>query len=228
VAARIVKAAQARRAAVVALEHGDALAPRDLRGAETLESESRWPLAACETEGRGAGGELRLNVKLESWQDGELRDTIKRPDVVTATATVERLRQAQAAGCLDTALDAADTIEPRNSLERMLAHQMAAAHNVAMRLTGLAMVHTHNAEHRCGFAESFARCQQHGIEAARLANAAARMMAAFNEGMLTLAKIRNGGRQTVVVQHIDNRGGRAVVAGHMAGRGSKRRGGSQK
>ncbi len=96
-----------------------------------------------------------------------------------------------------------------------------------MRLTGLVMVHTHNAEHRCGFSESFARCQEHGIEAARLANGAARMMAAVNEGVLTLAKIRNGGRQTVVVQHIDNRGGRAVVAGQMTGRG-RRRGGNQK
>jgi len=53
------------------------------------------------------------------------------------------------------------------------------------------------------------------------------MMAAFNEGMLTLTKIRNGGRQTVVVQHIDNRGGRAVVAGQVTGRG-KRRGRNQK
>jgi hypothetical protein len=78
----------------------------------------------------------------------------------------------------------------------MLSHQLAAAHNGAMRLTGLAMVHTHNAEQRCGYRESFAQCQQHGIEAATLANAAARMMAAFNDGMLTLAKIRNGARQT--------------------------------
>lgn len=215
VADRILKAAEATKAAVVGIAHGDSLGSIDKRRAQSLEAESRWPLEPYQVDGTGAGGELRLNMRLEDWQDRELRDTIKRPDCVTATATVERLRQASAAGCLDTALDTADTIKPRNNLERMLAHQMAAAHNSAMRMTGLAMVHTHNAEHRCGSAESFVRCQQHGIEAARLANAAARMMAAFNEGMLTLAKIRTGGRQTVVVQHIDNRGGRAVVAGQL-------------
>jgi hypothetical protein len=225
VAERILKAAEATKAAVAGIARGDSLGPIDKRRADTLEAESRWPLDPCQVEGTGAGGELRMNLRLEDWQDRELRDTIKRPDCVTATATVERLRQASAAGCLDTALDTADTIKPRNNLERMLAHQLAAAHNGAMRLTGLAMVHTHNAEHRCGFAESFARCQQRGVEAARLANAAARMMAAFNEGILTLAKIRTGGRQTVVVQHIDNRGGQAVVAGQVK-QARRRAGGS--
>jgi hypothetical protein len=225
VADRILKAAEATKAAVAGIAHGDSLGPIDKRRADTLEAGSRWPLDECQVEGTGAGGELRLNLRLEDWQDRELRDTIKRPDCVTATATVERLRQANAAGCLDTALDMADTIKPRNNLERMLAHQLAAAHNAAMRMTGLVMVHTHNAEHRCGFVESFARCQQHGIEAARLANAAARMMAAFNEGVLALAKIRTGGRQTVVVQHIANRGGQAVVAGQVR-QARRRTGGS--
>jgi hypothetical protein len=219
VAERILEAAQAKRDARAAIDRGDSLGPIDLTRAAQAEAESRWPLDACQVGGTGAGGELRLNVRLEDWQDRELRDTIKRPENVTATATVERLRQANAAGCLDTALDAADTIKPRNSLERMLSHQMAAAHNGAMRLTGMAMGHVHNAEHRSGFPNSFRRCQQHFIEAARLMNAAARAMSAFNEGMLTLAKIRTGGRQTVVVQHVDVRGGQAVVAGQVAGRG---------
>jgi hypothetical protein len=55
-------------------------------------------------------------------------------------------------------------------------------------------------------------------------NAAARAMSAFNEGMLTLAKVRTGGRQNVVVQHVDVRGGQAVVAGQVAGRGRTGRG----
>ena len=54
---------------------------------------------------------------------------------------------------------------------------------------------------------------------ARLSNAAARMMRIFQEGLLTLQKIRTGGKQTVVVQHVQvSEGGQAVIAGSMASR----------
>ena len=67
------------------------------------------------------------------------------------------------------------------------------------------------------------------IEAARLANTAARMMAAYQDGMLALDRIRRGGRQTVKVihQHVAvGPGGQAVVAGSMktGSKGAKRRG----
>jgi hypothetical protein len=78
VAERILKAAEATKAAVVGIAHGDSLGPSDKRRAETLEAESRWPLAEHQVEGTGAGGELRLNMRLEDWQDRELRDTIKK------------------------------------------------------------------------------------------------------------------------------------------------------
>jgi hypothetical protein len=51
---------------------------------------------------------------------------------------------------------------------------------------------------------------------ARLAGAAARMMETYQRGLLTLERLRNGGKQTVVVQHVDvANGGQAVVAGTM-------------
>jgi hypothetical protein len=47
-----------------------------------------------------------------------------------------------------------------------------------------------------------------------MAGAAARMMKTFQRGALTLERLRNGGRQTVVVQHVAvGDGGQAVVAG---------------
>src|SRR5262245_42610242 len=53
-------------------------------------------------------------------------------------------------------------------------------------------------------------------DAGRLTNAAARIMLAFQSGVLTLHKIRTGGKQVVVVQHVDvSSGGQAVVAGSM-------------
>ena len=55
------------------------------------------------------------------------------------------------------------------------------------------------------------------VETARLANAAARLMRTYQESMLTLQKIRTGGRQTMVVQHVHvTDGGQAVVAGSVS------------
>ena len=54
-----------------------------------------------------------------------------------------------------------------------------------------------------------------------MANTAARLMETFQRGAMTLDRLKNGGRQTVVVQHVTVKGkGRAVVAGAMP-RGGK-------
>jgi hypothetical protein len=54
------------------------------------------------------------------------------------------------------------------------------------------------------------------VEVARLSNAAARMMQIFQEGLLVLQKLRTGGKQTVVVQHVQvSDGGQAVIAGSV-------------
>ena len=50
------------------------------------------------------------------------------------------------------------------------------------------------------------------------------MMDSFQHGMLTIPKVRSGGQQTVVVQHVNvGDGGRAMVAGQVKLRGKKRR-----
>lgn len=49
------------------------------------------------------------------------------------------------------------------------------------------------------------------VEAARLVNSAARLMQVYQEGLLALFRIRRGGKQTVVVQHVQvSSGGQAV------------------
>lgn len=56
------------------------------------------------------------------------------------------------------------------------------------------------------------------IEEARLANAAARMMQIFQEGLLTLQRLKTGGRQTMIVQHVQvSDGGNALVAASVNG-----------
>jgi hypothetical protein len=56
----------------------------------------------------------------------------------------------------------------------------------------------------------------------RYTNAAARMFDSFQNGLLALVKFKTGGKQTVVVQHVNvSDGGQAVIAGGdvAAGRG---------
>ena len=60
-------------------------------------------------------------------------DTVADPDYVTASASRERLELANEAGSLDLALDAADTIQGQDSLEKMLVHQMAVLHRGMMK-----------------------------------------------------------------------------------------------
>ena len=63
------------------------------------------------------------------------------------------------------------------------------------------------------------------VRVTRLAGAASRLMMAFQQGMVTLDRLRSGGRQHIVVQHVQvNDGGQAVVAGKMKAPRAKGRG----
>jgi hypothetical protein len=65
-------------------------------------------------------------------------------------------------------------------------------------------------------------------EVARFTNASARMMDVYQAGCLALLKLKNGGKQRVLVQYVNvGAGGQAVVAGRV-GRGSRKRGGRRK
>lgn len=200
--------------------------PVGLYAADLLDAKAATPLRlGLETDGTGAGGELiiRMPGSPGDAHATHLKNTVADPSMVTASATLDRLRLAEDARALDLALDAAETIAPKNSLEKMLAHQLASAHQLAMRMAGLA---------NDWAARASPGAMPQGItaaammEAQRAANTAARLMGAYQDGMLTLARIRGGGKQTVVVQHVQvNDGGRAVVAGKVGRGGRKRRGG---
>ena len=128
-----------------------------------------------------------------------LADTLKHPNMIAVDASEERLEAAANAGVLEAAVDAAKSARAENSLEKMLCHQMAAAHHAAMKLLARGT-----------------DSRMPPVEMARLTNAAARMMDTYQSALLTLQKIRTGGKQTVVVQHVQvSEGGQAVIAGSM-------------
>jgi hypothetical protein len=103
--------------AKVAASPGDLLNPCD------LETPSRWEgraFADLPDAIQSIGGEL-VPADTDS-----MRNTVADPSYITADASKSRLDLAFDAGVLETGLDAAETIEARNSLEKMMAHQMAA------------------------------------------------------------------------------------------------------
>jgi hypothetical protein len=143
----------------IAKTHGDALG--DLPDGDP-DTAYRIPLPAGLSE-VAVGGEL---VPVDS----PAQDTVTNPDYVTADASRQRLEMAERANVLELALDAADTIKARNSLEKAMAHQMAALHAGIMRLT--ARLNDINEGH--SYREW--NGQQRNIESCRLANTIARQM----------------------------------------------------
>src|SRR5215472_4219426 len=206
----------------------------DIRLADEMLAQARTKqLPSTQTE-IGAGGELIDREKVGS----HLVDTVAHPDYVTAEASSDRLALASQAGSLSLALDAADTIQAQDGLEKMLVHQMAALHYGMMRATARMNKDLDAAGGTAIDAAGDKRDLTAGdreaanVRACRLAGAISRMSATYQQGLLTLQRKRTGGNQQVTVKHIHQQvnvtqGGQAVVAGDKVtsrARGSDGRG----
>lgn len=227
-ALRLLAGAQRKRAVAGAVEEYDQIGARwERREADQMEANATAYLdIAAHKDGNtgpevGNGGEM---VPVGDAYDDmpSLVDTVRdNPDMVTSGVSTRRLELAAEAGALDMAVDAADTVEAANSLEKMLAHQLATSHALAMTLAAKAQA----------FAGSItswdvqARQQVQSTEAARMAQASARMMESYRRGLLTLQEFRRGKPQVraSVSQHVEVKdGGQAIVAGRVE-RGSTSR-----
>lgn len=138
----------------------------------------------------------------------------ERPDQAAVEASLTRTDMLGRLNCSGLGIDTANSIGARNSLERMLAHQMAACHKTALDLMQ---------EARTPSIHYNLDANTSSIIQARKLNTANRLMQTFQQAMTTLTKTRTGGQQTVVVQHVQvNDGGQAIVAGGDAGRGNSK------
>ena len=206
----------------VAKARGDALS--DLSNGD-IESSLRVlaPPALAEI---GTGGEL---VPADS---SELRDTVTNPDYVAVDASLDRLNLADHANVLEMALDAADSIGAKNSLEKMLVHQMTVLHRSAMKMS-IRMDDMLLQFQIQRFREG-SEFQRKNLELCRLANTMARLSSAYQQAFISLQRIRSDGRQLVTVQHVHVAdGGQAVIAANLGrkrgqGEAAKRKRGSVK
>jgi len=193
----------------VAARYSGPCAADDLRLADEWEAQARTKqLPSTRTE-IGAGGEL---IDRENRCDPTI-DTVAHPDYVTAEASRDRLALASQAGSLSLALDAADTIQAQDGLEKMLVHQMAVLHCGMMRAAARM-----NEELDAADVIDANKREAANVRACRLAGAISRLSATYQQGLLTLQRKRTGGNQQVTVKHIHQQvnvtqGGQAVVAG---------------
>jgi hypothetical protein len=166
----------------------------------------------------GNGGEMLVVTRDLQADVPGLVDTVReRPSMLAAEASESRLRLT--GNAMVQAVDAAESINARNSLEKMLSHQLATLHRLGMLAAGKAsdLLERHGPLN-----------QVTSVEAVRQMNAAKAMFSTYQDGFVALDKIRRGGKQTVKVvhQHVAVApGGQAVVAaGGVKGRGHKARG----
>lgn len=165
----------------------------DLVNAAIMEKAAIETLALPEVPELGIGGEYSPPF---SYCVPGMTLAVKDPTSVNLNASIHRIELADGCGAFDLALDTAESLGAKNAAEQMLAHQMAAVHKTAMQLL----------ENSTG--------QRDTVEIARLTNAAARLMDTFQKAMLTLQRVRSGGRQVVTVQHVQVKdGGQAVING---------------
>lgn len=167
--------------------------------ADKLDDAANSYLILSEIPARGVGGEFVQTTESKLPVTCPPREQISR---VNTEASMDRLELASKNGVLSMALDTAEAIGASNAAEKMLAHQMAAAHRTSLDLIAEAG-NTRDPIERC-----------------RLINTASKLMDLCQKGLTTIHKIRTGGQQTVTVQHVQvSDGGQAVINGAVDARG---------
>lgn len=128
--------------------------------------------------------------------DLQLIDTLAAPGTTALDASANRLDLITVMGndVAAMALDASDTIRASNSLEKMLAHQLAICHDGAMRYV------------------SKGSLEQDPVHSVRMMNLAVRLMETYQKGLLTWKRLRGTGEQRITIQHVNvTQGGQAVI-----------------
>lgn len=113
---------------------------------------------------------------------------IKEPDLLNLGASSQRADLIEKAGVLELALETSHLSDTKGPIQKMITHQMAAAHKRSMEL----------------MAES-SQAKDPDI-ACKKAKVAAKMMDAFSRAALTLQRLQTGASQIVTVQHVQVNG----------------------
>jgi len=168
------------------------------------ESSANWNIQAAVAI-RDTGNRLARSTEVAQGEavpaSGYFKDTLVDPDLVAVESSYARGRLLQANEALALGIDVSNTAHARNTHEKLLSHQIAVAHKVALEQTAAASGWESTGD---------------PAMAMRRLQIAARMMATSQQAMLTLQKLKTGGSQTVVVQHVTVSGNGQAVIGNVA------------
>ena len=162
----------------------------DLGEATSMAEQSTTMLTPVSPIKTGVGGEI---IPPSSLEYCGLADRLKQPDLLDVDVTIKRTQLADDAGVFEMAIETAESVKAKGSVQKMLSHQLAGAHHHAMRLLGEADK------------------QSDPMIKAKLMNTSTRLMEAFCKGALTLQKLQMGASQIVTVQHVQINGGQAII-----------------
>ena len=169
----------------------------DIDGAVVLEEHAQWHMqAAMAVYDHGSRIARQSNIANgeAAPAHGYLRDTLQDPDLIAVESSEARGRLVQQNDVIALGVDIAKTVNASNTAEKLIAHEIAVAHRVAMQQAAWAITE-----------------RDPKMEIKRL-QVSARMMTTAQEGLLTLQKLKATGPQSVTVQHVHvNDGGQAVV-----------------
>jgi hypothetical protein len=176
---------------------------QDGLNAEGLRNKAEWARYAANEIKRQASGRSKdiATAHGEAVPDPKNRilyDTLTVPNLAAVEASFNRSRLLLEIGpdMAAMGIDAADSIQATNSAEKMLAHQLAATHKTAMEL--LAPMPDDNS-----------------VVRAKRVNAAVRCLTAYQQGLLTLRKLRLNGPQRIMVQYVNITEGSQAVIGNI-------------
>jgi hypothetical protein len=159
----------------------------------------------------------------------EIQNTLRNPDQAAIDASIKRtdLLWAPHADLVALAVDTAASANADNSLEKMLAHQLALIHVLTMKTGSRALEFE---KRQAPYGEGFRR--EDSVELGRLTNAVGRLTSAFQDGLLTMQRLKTGASQTVTVRHVTVQAGAQAVIGNVRAGGQSlyrpRRGGQRK
>jgi hypothetical protein len=179
--------------------------------ADSLEQAAQAALTLSAPVRLGVGGEAVVTQYPDEALSSSLymQSTLDNPSAVAVQASYDRMELALDLDVLTLALDLMGTVQARNSAEKLLCGQLAAAHQTAMQFLAKALTVGQ-------ITESGVRGDT--VESCRLANTAGRLMHVYQQGLEMLSKVRTMGRQTITVQHQHVSvadGGQPVVAGDL-------------
>lgn len=156
--------------------------------------------AVREHGSRLAQNAVVVNREVLPSKPGYLKDTLSDPDLAAVESSETRGRLLKMNDAVALGVDVSNTIQASNTAEKLIAHEVAVAHKVAMEQAMRASNESDPA-----------------MEIKRL-QIAARMMSSAQQGLLALQKLKTGGTQNVVVQHVHvEAGGQAVVGNVQTG-----------